>query len=1732
MATLPPGEVATLALNTLGYEWNSDVDNGFRPAGLIDLSSTTLNVSEMLLDYGSSVGPGTATHSLTLYRAATAPLGKTPALVFSAGTIQWSWGLDADHPGPVSVADVRMQQATVNLFADMGVQVPAGSLQAGLVQTSASTDFTAPTSIITSPTSSSVIQTNTSVVIQGTAADSGGGVVGGVEVSTDGGTTWHPAVLGTNGWTYAWTPTLGVHTILSRATDDSLNMETPAAGVTVDVTADSVTSPQLSNLQITVIDPFTATVAWTSDEASTSVVHFGTAQDTPNSASTAGLTTNHSVTLTGLVPRTVYYFRLESSDASGNTSNLPVTSNAPQQFTTRALVVDTTVTDFAAGDTGTNTTIINQINPQDNGSVTLAPTAGAEFSGTALPANWATTIWNFGGTVAVNGGLLQVDGAAAFSSAAFNAGHSMEFMATFTSDAYQHVGFGVDLNNVPWAIFSTSGGGGLNVRTYNGTINLDTPIPGNFLGTPHLYRIDWNSSSVIYSVDGAVVATHSVTIATPMRPIASDLMTGGNNLKVDWLRMGPFAASGSYLSSVIDGGVTVMWGTTSWTAATPAGSSVTLLVRTGDTPTPDATWTSFAPLSGSGASIGVLARYLQYRADLTTGGPGDPDLVPKLNDVTIDYIFPLVTTLDSDSPVGENSPVTASFNVPNDPGDLHYSFALTPAGLAADYASAGTASSSAFTFTDNGSYTIYGRILNPDDSFTDYSTDVAVANVPPTGTLSNSGPVAANAPVTVNFSNPADVSPVDAAAGFHYSFALSPGGLAADYAAAGTSASQSFTFASSGSYAVYGRIFDKDNGFTDYTTAVVVSGKWIDTTLADFTLGTPGTGILLTDTGGGAVTLAPSAGSEFAGTSLPAGWAKTIWDAGGTAAAGGGLLLVDGAAAYTSSTFGVGRSMEFSATFTTDAYQHAGFGVDLNSAPWAIFSTGSGGGLNARTFNGTSELITPIPGNFLGSPHLYRIDWNSSNVTYSVDGTVVATHALTISSAMRPIASDLRTGGNNLQVDWMRVAPFAATGSFLSRVFDGGGTVSWGTVSWTTAAPSGTSVTLLARTGNTPTPDATWTSFVPLSGSGASIGVAARYLQYRADLTTANPGDPDLIPALYDVTINYSSATTPTLVNSGPAAESSPVAVNFSVPNDPGNLHYSFALTPGGLAADYAAAGAVNSAAFTFSDNGNYTVYGRILNPDDSFIDYTTNVDVTNVPPTATLSNSGPVAANTPVTVSFSNPADVSPTDTAAGFRYSFALSPSELATSYAAAGTSADQTITSTGGGSFTAYGRIFDKDNGFTDYTTLVIVTGQLTDTTSADFLAGTPDANTSIISQLNPLNDGAVSLIPAAGSEFPGAALPAGWASTVWHTGGAVTVSGGRLQVDGASAFPTGTFTAGRSVEFMATFTSDPYQHVGFGVDLNSGPWAIFSTGSGGGLIVRTNNGTSEQTTAISGNFLGVPHLYRIDWNSSNIVYSVDGAVVATHAATITTAMRPIISDYFTGGNTLQVDWLRLGPFAVSGSFLSRVFDGGGTVSWNTASWTGTTPSGTSMTLWVRTGDTPSPDATWTSFVPLAGSGASIGAVARYLQYRADLTTGSPGNPELIPSLDSVTMSFGPPAGFAASGNPEHQALFAAVQSAAASLPARSPFDLSPLTGMANTDVAAERNLASSPLKSPVAAIENSDAATEQAPKDIAIGMTASGEDSLESMLQQLAERHVRREFPATPGSRHDAAIASLV
>ena len=97
----------------VGYEWDAVVNNGFTPAGLVTLSQSPTQVQGGL----PLLPPGTNPNIANAVRY-TAPSG---AKVFSSSSIQWAWGLDSDRvTNPRE--DSRVQQITVNMFADMGAK--------------------------------------------------------------------------------------------------------------------------------------------------------------------------------------------------------------------------------------------------------------------------------------------------------------------------------------------------------------------------------------------------------------------------------------------------------------------------------------------------------------------------------------------------------------------------------------------------------------------------------------------------------------------------------------------------------------------------------------------------------------------------------------------------------------------------------------------------------------------------------------------------------------------------------------------------------------------------------------------------------------------------------------------------------------------------------------------------------------------------------------------------------------------------------------------------------------------------------------------------------------------------------------------------------------------------------------------------------------------------------------------------------------------------------------------------------------------------------------------------------------------------------------------------------------------------------------------------------------------------------------------------------------------------
>jgi hypothetical protein len=107
------------------------------------------------------------------------------------------------------------------------------------------------------------------------------------------------------------------------------------------------------------------------------------------------------------------------------------------------------------------------------------------------------------------------------------------------------------------------------------------------------------------------------------------------------------------------------------------------------------------------------------------------------------------------------------------------------------------------------------------------------------------------------------------------------------------------------------------------------------------------------------------------------------------------------------------------------------------------------------------------------------------------------------------------------------VVPYMPTGTFISRVFDGGtASTAWSSINWESTLPTGATLTIAYHTGNSTVPDGSWSAWSSESSTstGTSVGVTARYIQYRATLTDST----DMLSSslLNSVRLVYNVATT------------------------------------------------------------------------------------------------------------------------------------------------------------------------------------------------------------------------------------------------------------------------------------------------------------------------------------------------------------------------------------------------------------------------------------------------------------------------------------------------------------------------------------------------------------------------------------------------------------------------------
>jgi hypothetical protein len=1484
VAALGTTAVATLPDGTLGYEWDEDRDNGSRPAGLMRLSDTTVPNVQYLQDFGSTYASGTANHALTLYRHSSG------ALVFGAGTVQWTWGLDSAHDNGSGDPSAAMQQATMNLLADMAAQpiTPA----AGLVTSASSTDNVAPSSIITSPSGGASVTANSTVTISGTAADTGG-VVGGVEVSVDGGATWHRAT-GREKWTYSWaTGSARTVTIVSRAVDDSGNLETPTAGITVTVGTGTVNCP------CSIWSPAqTPGVASANDGSAvevgtrfqSDVNGFVTAirfyKGTPN----VGPHVANLWTGTGTLLASVPFGSVSASGWQEVSLPTPVAITANTTY----VVSYHTASGFYAGDSGYFATA-----GIDNGPLHAlrdgqdGPNGVYVYGATAFPTQtfssfnyWVDVV--FATSVAPDVTAPQVTSVTPASGAtgtAVTAPVTVTFSenvnsATVTTSTFQ-------LRDAASVVVPST-------VSYSQATRTATLQPASALAFSKTYTATVKGGSTgVKDIAGNALASDRVwsftTRATPPPPPSDG--PGGPILVVGWSG-NPFSR---YYSEILRNEGLNAFAAVDISTVTATSLASYDVVILGEMPLTDAQVTMFSDWVTAGGNLIAMRpdKKLAVLLGLTDKATTLGDAYLQVNTSAapgagiVSQTMQFHGTADRYSASGAAAIAT-----------LFSDRTTSASDPAVTLRSVGTAGGQAAAFAyDLAKSVVYTRQGNPawsglerdgvtpirsDDLFFGGTqanwVDLAKVAIPQADEQQR---LLANMITVMD----RDKKPLPR-------FWYLPRGLKAAVVMTGDDHGNNGT---AGRFDIYTSNSPAGCSVADWECVRATSYMYPSTPI------NPADAAAFVSKGFEIGVHVSTNCADFTPTSLEGNYSD---DLAAFAAAFPSLP-----APRTNRTHCITWSDY--ATQPQVALAH-GIRFDTNYYYWPDTWVQDVPGL--FTGSGMPMRFAKADGTLMDVYQATTQMTDESGQSYPLHINTLLDHALGPEGYYGVFTANMHTDtavhpGSEAIVSsaQTRGVPIVSSQQMLDWL-DGRNGSSFGSFSWST---------------NT-------------LGFSISVGAGARGLQAMVPTASA-------------------SGTLTGITRSGSA-------VPYTTQTIKGVSYASFAAAAGAYQATYgtdtppvissvAAAPAQTSATITWTTNEAST----------SRVDYGTTA-------TALTSSASAAGLATSHSVVLSG--------LTAGTQYFFKV------TSVDAAGN------TSTAPASASAF-------------TTAPAAAKTVRDTTTADFAAGTLDSG----AYVSETTDGEVILTPTVGAEFGGAALPAGWTTTPWATGGTSNLGRGVLTVDGARTQTDALFGPGASLEFVATFGTAGFQHVGFGVTLDAAPWAIFSTREGGALYARTNTGAAQTDTLLAGNWLSAPHLYRIDWNASSVSFFIDGTQVATHPVTIADTMRPIASDAVVAGETVGVDWIRLTPYAASGTFTSRILDAGSSVAWNTANWTAQTPTGSSIALSARFGNTQTPDASWTSFAPVASSGAALSQTSRYVQYSAVLSTSTAS---VTPVLQDVTFS----------------------------------------------------------------------------------------------------------------------------
>ena len=270
---MPSGTYVDIGKHLIGWEWDAVVNNGKTPPNITILAASPV-YGGILQDAGRKYLYGNSEANVTRYIA---PSG---AIVFASGTNQWAWGLAVFEP------DLRIQQITYNLFADMGIQ-PAKPFSNLVIDTS----LKFPASIETvdeNKLSDAFISSKIENIIRSWAASPDFNILGENHLNDLNGNDFH-----------------------------DLN---------------SIGTLSLSNLKTEEITDNSAVISWTTNQPASSqiwVKNVSGPVDWQKAGQTPGVlpiavevtnetkTTSHSITINGLQASTQYYFQVGSMDLNG-----------------------------------------------------------------------------------------------------------------------------------------------------------------------------------------------------------------------------------------------------------------------------------------------------------------------------------------------------------------------------------------------------------------------------------------------------------------------------------------------------------------------------------------------------------------------------------------------------------------------------------------------------------------------------------------------------------------------------------------------------------------------------------------------------------------------------------------------------------------------------------------------------------------------------------------------------------------------------------------------------------------------------------------------------------------------------------------------------------------------------------------------------------------------------------------------------------------------------------------------------------------------------------------------------------------------------------------------------------------------------------------------------------------------------------------------------------------------